>query len=245
MLDRENPKPLYAQLEDIIREKIHSGEWKPHSAIPSENELTKIYGVSRMTARSVLTTLVKEALLYRIPGKGTFVHEPKITTKSSAHLGLKEQLEKMGYDTSTVVISMNQIQANEKIANKLKLDSNADVHALEILRLIQGVPFSLHYSYIPVNLCKNIDSNKLVYEQLSEILERESGLKPAKIVQTLEFIQTTAEQAKRLNFKTGWFALLLEEIVHAQDGSPFEYSKTYFRSDQIKLEFEFDYTSEI
>lgn len=244
MLDRENPKPLYAQLEDVIREKIDSGEWKPHNPIYSENELTKLYGVSRMTARSVITTLVREGLLYRIPGKGTFVHEPKITAKSPVHMGLKEQLEKMGYETSTVVLNNTQVQASETIANKLKIDPNAKVHVLEILRLIHGTPFSLHYSYIPLKMCGNIDSDKLINEQIRVILEREHGLKPARVVQTAEFMQTTAEEARKLGFKTGWFAILLEEVVYAQDGTPFEYSKIYFRADQIKLQFEFDYSSD-
>ena len=77
-LDRNNPKPLYQQLRDVIEEKISSGEWKPNDKIPSENQLSAQYGLSRMTARSVLLDLVKDEKLYRVQGKGTFVAEQKI-----------------------------------------------------------------------------------------------------------------------------------------------------------------------
>ena len=122
MLERSNPKPLYAQLEEIIREKIDRDEWKPHNAIPSENELSKIYGLSRMTARSVITQLAKEGLLYRVQGKGTFVSEPKITTKSPSYAGIREQLEQMGYEIETKVLDISKVIASKKIARKLEIN---------------------------------------------------------------------------------------------------------------------------
>ncbi|MEG2417310.1 MAG: GntR family transcriptional regulator, partial [Eubacterium sp.] len=77
---RENPKPLYVQLEELIRNKIEEGEWKAQTAIPSESELNRMFGVSRMTIRSACSQLVQEGLLYRVPGKGTFVADAKIET---------------------------------------------------------------------------------------------------------------------------------------------------------------------
>ena len=75
MLEKNSPKPLYQQLKDILVDAIDSEKWKANEKIPSENELSSIYGLSRMTVRSVLTDLVKEGLLYRVQGKGTFVAE--------------------------------------------------------------------------------------------------------------------------------------------------------------------------
>lgn len=90
MLDRNAPEPLYIQLDRILRNNITSGLWKPGSAVPSENELCREYNISRMTARSVLTGLVREGLLYRVQGKGTFVPDNKVTTRSPGYLGIRE-----------------------------------------------------------------------------------------------------------------------------------------------------------
>ena len=86
MLDRNNSKPLWEQLEFNLREKIYGGDWNPGDMIGSENELSKEHQISRMTVRSVLTRLVQEGLLYRVPGKGTFVSEPKIPTRPLAQM---------------------------------------------------------------------------------------------------------------------------------------------------------------
>lgn len=101
VLDKNSPKPLYAQLEDILRTAILNKEWEVNHAIPSEIELSRMYSISRMTVRAVITQLVNEGMLYRVQGKGTFVAEPKISTKSLAYMGVREQLERMGYQTST------------------------------------------------------------------------------------------------------------------------------------------------
>ena len=69
MLEKNSPKPLYQQLKDILVDAIDSEKWKANEKIPSENELSSIYGLSRMTVRSVLTDLVKEGLLYRVQGR--------------------------------------------------------------------------------------------------------------------------------------------------------------------------------
>ena len=100
MLEKNSPKPLYQQLKDILVDAIDSEKWKANEKIPSENELSSIYGLSRMTVRSVLTDLVKEGLLYRVQGKGTFVAE-KIVTVSPSYIGIREQLEKMGFEVET------------------------------------------------------------------------------------------------------------------------------------------------
>ena len=96
LLDKASAKPLYVQMEELFWGKLDSGEWSPGALIPSENELSHMYGISRTTVRNVITKLVQEEVLFRIPGKGTYVAEPKIVAQSLSYAGIREQLEKMG-----------------------------------------------------------------------------------------------------------------------------------------------------
>ena len=240
MLERSNPKPLYAQLDEIIREKISSGEWKAHNPIPSENELSRIYGLSRMTARSVITQLVKEGMLYRVPGKGTFVTEPKITAKSLSYAGIREQLEQMGYEIATRIVRIERIDAPEQIAAKLGIEKGIPVYVLERVRYIKDEPLSLHISYVPVRLCEGLETKKLVDEQLCVILKNDYGLIRGKVVETLESSSASPFEAKILGVRAGYPLLMLEDIIYSSEGKPFEYSKVIFRGDRIKLRMEFD-----
>ena len=68
-----DPTPLYAQLADILRRMITSGELQPRSPLPSESYLQQEHGVSRGTVRMAMGVLREEGLVITIAGRGTFV----------------------------------------------------------------------------------------------------------------------------------------------------------------------------
>ena len=69
----KDSKPLYEQIQNDIIQKIETGVYTDHQRIPSENELSRIYNVSRITATKALTELSLNGYVYRIQGKGSFV----------------------------------------------------------------------------------------------------------------------------------------------------------------------------
>jgi len=76
-MDKEYPVPLYYRIYADLKEKIAEGVFKPGDRIPSEKELCKIYGVSRLTIRRALEELRREGIIER-------------TKKRYFHNGIKE-----------------------------------------------------------------------------------------------------------------------------------------------------------
>jgi GntR family transcriptional regulator, arabinose operon transcriptional repressor len=76
LIDRNSGTHLYIQVADSIRRTITSGGFPEGSALPSEEDLCKLYGVSRYPMRQAMDMLVKEGFLWRVRGKGTFVTDP-------------------------------------------------------------------------------------------------------------------------------------------------------------------------
>src|SRR5262245_7653933 len=74
--------PLYYQLENLLREKIHSGEFRVGERLPTENDLIKHYGVSRITVRQALAALTQAGVIERRQGRGTFVVERRIKRRT-------------------------------------------------------------------------------------------------------------------------------------------------------------------
>lgn len=239
-LKRTSATPLYRQLDAIMRQKVLSGEWSPNEIIPSENELAKLYGLSRMTARMVVTQLTQEGLLYRVHGKGTFVAEKKITAKSLSYVGIREQMEEMGYNTTTRILRLQRCSASKKIAERFNLDVEEPFCTIERLRLLDGQPFSLHYTYIPSFLCPGLEKHDLSGRQLCDILREEYGLVRQHVVETLESIGATKYESDMLEVKKDFHLLMLKNFISATDDVPFEFSKILFRGDKIKLKFVYD-----
>jgi len=72
-LDKRSTQPLYAQLKELLVERIQQGTYKPGQQIPSELALCEELDLSRPTVRQAIAELVTEGILTILKGKGTFV----------------------------------------------------------------------------------------------------------------------------------------------------------------------------
>ncbi len=240
VLDRNSPKPLWEQLEEIIREKIGSNEWEPGEAIPSENVLSNMFGLSRMTARSTLTRLVQEGLIYRVPGKGTFVAEQKLSAAPLAFAGIREQLDKKGIQTTTEVIKNAKIIPPRHIANKLGLEKGEQVYVVERIRKLKAKFLSFHRSYLRIEVPNLISEERLKTEQLCRILEYDYNIVPDRIIETLEMVYATKKQAELFEINPQQPLLHLSDIIY-MNNVLVEYTEVYFKGDQIKIHFDYDH----
>jgi GntR family transcriptional regulator len=237
MLNRESAVPLHTQFEAIIRQRIEDEEWAANACIPSETELSKIYGISRMTVRSVLNRLVDAGLLYRSQGKGTFVAESKIVSSPLIRYGIREQLEQMGYKTSTKMLSFERAPVSVKVSKILNIEFKSEIFIVKRLRYVKGQPLSFHISYVPVPLFPRLMEQDLEHNQMCDVIEKDYVIQ--RRFETLEAITADTEEAKFLLVGPNSPLLLLENIVYTYKDQPLEYSKIIFRGDKIKIKLEY------
>lgn len=74
-IDKNSNKPIYRQIEDIVKENINSGKYTPGDKIPTDREWKKVLQVNGRTITKALNNLVKAGLLVRRQGSGTYVSE--------------------------------------------------------------------------------------------------------------------------------------------------------------------------
>src|SRR5690606_10570725 len=72
-IDTASAVPIPAQLREIFLEEIRQGRFEDSKKVPSERALAERYGVSRTSVRESLNSMVRDGLLVRRVGKGTFV----------------------------------------------------------------------------------------------------------------------------------------------------------------------------
>src|SRR5277367_5405395 len=149
-LDKSGFIPLYYQIQRALMEKIHSGELMTGDPLASEEELARVYQVSRMTARQALHGLKTSGYAFSQKGRGTFVTRPKME-KNIMHLrGFTEDMKQRGMVPSSRVIEQTVIKATEDLAEKLRVTPGDAVMLLRRLRLADGIPMALEESNIPL-----------------------------------------------------------------------------------------------
>ena len=239
MLDKNSATPLWEQLEGILKERIDSGVWTAGDRIASENELSREFEISRMTVRSVLSRLVQEDLLYRVPGKGTFVSEEKIEKKHLLYTSIREQLEELGMEIVTKVIDNKVIMPNSRIAKKLNINSTRAVYYIERIRYVQGKPLSLHRTFLSHLVNPLINEKRLAEDHLCRILEEDYNLVSTHTKESLEMVYAKDRQSKLLEVDATQPLLLLKEERYIGNAIA-EYTEIYFKGDQMRVTFEYD-----
>jgi GntR family transcriptional regulator len=239
MLDKNSPITLKDQLEKIIRDNIENEVWAPGTAIISENQLSKEYGVSRMTVRLVITKLVQEGLLYRVQGKGTFVMKQKISATPLPHAGIREQLESMGYTIKTKLLFHNMVIPGNKVAKALGIPPEMEIQSIVRVRYIKEEPFSIHRSYIHPDYTMDVSDEELETEQLCHLFQQIYNIVPTKVEETLELVNCRENECFMLNVEEGSPLLMLVDIMK-NNSDNYEYSEVLFKGDMIKLTFSYD-----
>jgi DNA-binding LacI/PurR family transcriptional regulator len=164
----------YSAIEMELEQKIRQGFLLPNARVPSENELSREYGVSRMSARQALTNLVVRNLLYRIAGKGTFVSPSKPEAENTI-LGLV--LNNLGnpfFPQLTKTIQRKALIANYDViyyANNDLIDESKSIDIL-VKRKVAGVIIVPSQEVGEESLVEKLDDAGIPFVYLNRFLKK-------------------------------------------------------------------------
>lgn len=72
---RTKGTPMFQLIYENLKREITSGDYAPGAQLPSESELCRAYGVQRDTVRRALQLLVRDGLIFKRPGRGSYVND--------------------------------------------------------------------------------------------------------------------------------------------------------------------------
>lgn len=78
---------MYKRIYSDLLQGIREGKFRPGDRIPSEKELSALYGVSRITSKKAMTMLAEEGWITRMPGRGSFVQPAEQIEAETAPAG--------------------------------------------------------------------------------------------------------------------------------------------------------------
>ena len=140
--------PLYRQVKEHILARIRSGEWEPGGRIPSENNLTRDLGVSRMTAHRALRELTSEGWLERVQGAGTFVAQSKPQLQALAAQDLATEIRARGHRHSAEVHILRCERVGLAGQSLLDLPPGSEIFHSLIVHRENDVPVLLEDRYV-------------------------------------------------------------------------------------------------
>jgi GntR family transcriptional regulator len=234
-LDRDSKLPLYQQLYEILRVRIASGEWRPGDLIPAEPELMAAYGVSRITLRQVLETLVRDGLIVREQGRGSFVARPALEKGMVRIFCFTEDMRRRGLTPRSIVLAAELVPAQSELAGKLGIPPGEELVRLERLRLAEDEPLAIEESHLVHRICPGLLRFDLAAESLREVLAREYGVRWSRARQTIRAIHASERTAALLGVPPNAALLYIERLSYTQGNSPVEFLRLQYRGDRYAL----------
>lgn len=150
-LDRNDPLPLWAQLEADLRRRLADGEFV--ARFPTDKELVDQYDVSRHTVREAVRRLTADGVLHRQRGRGSFVDPEAVEQPLGALYSLFRTVEAQGLVQRSDVLALD-VRRDPEAAGALTEPVDADLVFLARLRRAGDEPLAVDRVWLPAAVAK-------------------------------------------------------------------------------------------
>ena len=235
--DRPVP-PLHYRVFRTLERRMRDHRYKQGERLPSEDELCREFGASRITIRQAVGRLVDLGFVTRRRGSGTFVsarqeERPPETVKFTAAL---EDLFAHVERVSTKSAQITEEQPPIDVRTLLGVDEDAQVVVVRRVRAFRDQVFSLATNYLPRHVGAKLSESDLYRYPLLQLLEERLHVDFRYADQLMEARLADEDVAKMLGIRFGDPVLFVERLMYAEGPRPFEVVRSYYRADVYRYQ---------
>lgn len=231
-----DPVPLSEVVRRAITTMIDDGLYEQGARLPSEQELAKELGVSRVTLRETLKELEEDGIVYRQHGLGTFVAQelPVVECAIQLNLGVSEMIARSGLECSTSFIEVNDDFRDGDIG-KIFGDPKARLVAVRRVRNAEERPVVASLDVLPWSPDIDFEATEVMSRSIYQFLEEEVGLQVKEGKAILEPSRANQNVARSLQISPGSSILRLEQVDYSPDMTPILFSQEFWAKQVIKF----------
>lgn len=230
-IQRNGEAPLYAQIQRDIEIGIATNRLRPGDMIPGEVELANRYGVSRMTVCQALRDLMSEGLLYRTPGKGTFISHSRIQRNEPYITSFFYEMLESGHKPSAQVWS-DICSPDQETICQLKLKPGELVIVTRRLRFVDDEPVVYQVNTTRHEVCPGLVHEDLSVQSFQYTLEVKYNIRYTEVEESLTSAKPDEVVAHYLGIPTDVPVLVDERILYGIGGMIIGSMRAYLRGDR-------------
>ncbi len=235
-------KKSQLSLQDIIvsdiQKKIEKKILKIGQMIPSEDEIRKKYGVSRVTVRLALDKLENKNLIIRKQGVGTFIKSKKIKQTFSTAKTIIDALREKNLQPKIKVLFNNKKYPDDYLKDILNIRGNSQIVHIRRIVYLNNQPYAVLDTFLPevfkgvadiISQTKNVKTTYEIFEE-----EFDFQIKEAKYDISID--RATNDILKILNLKKDSYCLKNSRITYSDRKKPLELTIFYYPPEKAKFE---------
>lgn len=234
MLDQTAITPLYVQLMDELEEKISSGVYQAGEKLQTESEMARTYGVSIITVRKAIGTLIDKGMVVRKQGKGTFVTKPKYERNMKKLQSFSEMCHQMGVVPGAKVLENKLVVPDEKTAKRLGIPAGGQAIFISRLRFADNEPVAIEKNYFPLKYAYLLEAD-FEDNSLFDFIREKAGKKVASSEKRIELCRATAKEAELLEVKKGDYLLYVKSVTYDEENEPMYVGSQLINGERFSL----------
>jgi GntR family transcriptional regulator len=230
----DSPVPLYAQLADLLRQRILRGVWAPGEKVPSLDALVEEFQVARVTVRQAIEILTREGLLLPQRGRGTFVTDQVQPERS---LTLETSLQGLAEAYRNDKPQLTLIEEAGVQPPLVPLDGKAApaYHFMRRVHSRDDEPYCIASIYIDQRAFR-LSPKRFRKETVVPVLMDLPEVKIESARQTLRISTADLEVARLLNIAVGAPVAEVRRVCLSPDGTVLYLGQITYRGDFIQFE---------
>ena len=221
-----NSMKKYQVIANQIRERILSGVYPPKTMIPDQKQFAEEFDVSMITVKKALDGLAREGLIFKKSGLGTFVLGKiplgdAADSPANAFDGLSAQ---QGADhVESVPLLFELAFPTAEIAEKLDCKTSEPIYDILRLRKLNGKPFILEHTYMPVRLVPDL-TKEILTTSIYQYIHNDLKLVFGGAYRKIHASEPTELDQQYLDAGEHTPMLEVEQVVWLTNGENVEYS---------------------
>lgn len=225
---------VFEEVAKEIEKRIAAGRYISSQRLPSEYDLSKEFGVSRLTIRKAIDELISCNLLVKQKGKGTYVMaQPKIQSGSGGLQSFTEAAKTYGKESQTVIIKLEKGMAPQDIASELELEVDEQVYHIVRVRSYDDEPMTVEELYIREAFLPSPLMEADVQSSLFQLIEKQIDI--AYSHQEVEAVLVDEWLSHYLNVPVGSPTLMVHSKTFSVTAVPILYDISYYRADKYSF----------
>jgi GntR family transcriptional regulator len=229
-LDHTSSIPLHIQLKYIIEKQVSEGILS--NQIPSERQFIEEYKISRSTVREAINLLVREGILEKRHGKGTFVSLKPIHDWLGNLSSTTETIRDIGMKPGAKLITHYKTTPSTYIQERTGF---TEAYFIKRVRFADDIPIGVERHYYPIAIGEELIKYDLDNATLYDLVENELGIQFAEAYQTISSGHLLQEDIEYLDVPANTNILIAERIIKNQAGSVVEMEEAFYRGDMYSF----------
>ena len=206
--------PRYRQVRSHVLGLISSGTLVAHDRIPSENELVRTLGVSRMTVNRALRELSDEKTLTRVQGSGTFVAQQKYQATLVELRNIADEIGARGHRHRGELQRLERCKVDAALLRQFELSAATHLFHSVVVHFENDVPIQIEDRYVNPAVAPDYLSQDFASQTPNAYLVRVAPLQGVNF--SIEASMPTAEVADLLRMETSEPCLVLRRRTRSQ-----------------------------